>query len=202
MRMESWIQEDWWFLQYTQFQEAAKANLHLNKTQPLHGDGWGYKYKRSDQESWPNTRMRPKWAQQDTRPIGLDSVAQHRGHKNSDTPGQGSDIRSSTRILWVLARRLQSFVQRSLNYCHKLVLYCCPNSAHTNPLPCLSSPLFLSKTKVRMFPFYWYNGQEFKNELTWWLSLHARARVIGPSGGDGGVDVSFVLMSTSSSLQG
>jgi len=200
--MESWIQEDWWFLQYTQFQEAAKANLHLNKTKPSMVAAGGTITRKGIQESSPNTKTCRQGLYWIHGPLGSNRVAQHRGHKNSDTPGQGSDIRSSTRILWVLARRLQSFVQRSLNYCHKLVLYCCPNSAHTNPLPCLSSPLFLSKTKVCMFPFYWYNGQEFKNELTWWLSLHARARVIGPSGGDGGVDVSFVLMSTSSSLQG
>ena len=80
---------------------------------------------------------------------------------------------------------------------YKLVLSCCPKPVHAKPLPFLSSPSFLSKTRVHAFPLYKYNGHEVKNELTWWLSWRARARVMGPSGGSAGVDVSLVLMSSS-----
>ena len=58
------------------------------------------------------------------------------------------------------------------------------NFTHVNPFSFLSSPLFLRTTKVHMFPLSKYNGQELKNELAWWLSWRARARVIGPSGED------------------
>ena len=57
-------------------------------------------------------------------------------------------------------------------------------SSPCDPLPFLSSPSFLSRTKVRVFLLSKYNGQELKNELTWWLSWRAQARVIGPSGGN------------------
>ena len=139
--------------------------------------------------------MRPKWAQPNAWPIGLDRVAQHHCVINPDTPGfspetlgRRSDIRSSTRILRVLARRLWVDVRTSdpppgyfgfwprysgflpeevLTVCfHKLVLSCSLNPAHVNALPFLSSPSHLSKTRVRVFPFSKYNGQEFKNEFT------------------------------------
>jgi len=57
-------------------------------------------------------------------------------------------------------------------------------SSPCDPLPFLSSPSYLSKTIVRVFLLSKYNGQELKNELTWWLSWRTRARVIGPSGGN------------------
>jgi hypothetical protein len=81
---------------------------------------------------------------------------------------------------------------------HKLVLPCSPNPAGANPLPFWSSPSFLSKTRVHTSPLSKYDGQEFKNELTWWLSSRARARVIGPSGAGAGagVGVGVVLMSS------
>ena len=69
-------------------------------------DAGGTITRKGIQESSPNTktcRQGLYWIQ---GPLGSNRVAQHRGHKNSDTLGQGSDIRSSTRILWVLARRL------------------------------------------------------------------------------------------------
>ena len=37
---------------------------------------------------------------------------------------------------------------------HKLVLSCSSNPAHANALPFLSSPSHLSKTRVRVFPFF------------------------------------------------
>jgi hypothetical protein len=84
---------------------------------------------------------------------------------------------------------------------HKLVLSCSPNPVGANPLPFWSSPSFLSKTRVHASPLSKYDGQEFKNELTWWLSWGARARVIGPSGAGAGVGVGVgvgvVLMSSS-----
>jgi hypothetical protein len=75
--------------------------------------------------------------------------------------------------------------------CWKLVLSCYPNLACANPLCFWSSPSFLSKTRVHVSPLSKYDGQEFKNELNWWLSWRERTRVRGPSGvGDGvGVDV-------------
>ena len=76
----------------------------------------------------------------------------------------------------------------------QVVLSCRPKPVHAKPLPFLSSPSSLSKTRVRVFPLYKYNGHEIKNELTWWLSWRARARVMGPSGAGAGVDVSLVLV--------
>jgi hypothetical protein len=83
--------------------------------------------------------------------------------------------------------------------CHKLELCCSPNPAYVSPFPFRSSPWFLIKTRVHASPRSKQDGQELKSELTWWLSLRARARVRGPAIGTGvGVDASLVLMSSSS----
>jgi hypothetical protein len=73
------------------------------------------------------------------------------------------------------ARTSQSESVWSRGIHHKLVLSCSPNPAGANPLPFWSSPSFLCKTRVHASPLSKYDGQEFKNELTWWLSWRARA---------------------------
>jgi hypothetical protein len=93
------------------------------------------------------------------------------------------------------ARTSQSESVWSRGIHHKLVLSCSPNPAGANPPPFWSSPSFLSKTRVHASPLSKYDGQEFKNELIWWLSWQARAWVIGPSGAGDGVGV--VLMCSS-----
>ena len=40
-----------------------------------------------------------------------------------------------------------------------------PKPVYAKPLPFLSSPSFLSKTRVHAFTLYKYNGLEVKNEL-------------------------------------
>jgi hypothetical protein len=95
------------------------------------------------------------------------------------------------------ARTSQSESVWSRGIHHNLVLSCSPNPAGANPLPFWSSPSFQSKTRVHASPLSKYDGQEFKNEFTWWLSWRARARVVGPSGAGDGVGVGVVLMASS-----
>ena len=81
---------------------------------------------------------------------------------------------------------------------HKLVFFCSPNPACSNPFPFRSSPWFLSKTRVHGSPWSKYDGHELKSVITWWLSWRARARVMGPEIGTCiGIDASVVWMSSS-----
>ena len=177
----------------------------------------GYKYKGGQPEEF---RCRPltlrcavkgiSWIHS---PLGQNRVARYRGMKNPSVRKQPGYSGLQT---YVQTSDRQHGYSRytfgysgvssewSLDCCHKLVLSYYPNLAHTNLLPFLSSLSFLSTTKVWVFPLSKYNGQELKNELTWWLSLRAQARVIGPTGGDVaatgvgvGVDVSLMLRSSS-----
>ena len=49
---------------------------------------------------------------------------------------------------------------------HKLALCCSPNPASVSPSPFRSSPWFLMKTIVHVFPRSKQDGQELKKELT------------------------------------